>query len=432
MERKINFLDETEKEKIHKQLWNTVVRFLKWAVLGIITGIVVGLFATLFAKCLEAATGFREAHPYTFLTLPIGGILIVGLYKLLKMENDKGTDNVIDSIEKDIIIPFRLSFLIFASTVITIFCGGSVGREGAALQMGASLGNSVSGVLKFRPESRKILIMSGMSAAFGALFQTPVAAAFFAMEVSSVGIMHYAALIPCILSSLTAYSMIRVFGVEGEHFPAGESFGLSVSLGARILCLAALCAVLSIVFCICIQTAEKLLHQSSKNKFVRILIGSGILIALNLLVGTNDYQGTGMAVIERALEGDANTFAFLLKLLFTVITIAAGFKGGEIVPSFFMGATFGCVIAPLLGIPVTLGASVGMIAVFCGVTNCPVSSLLIAIELFGTGNMYFYLLAIATSYMLSGYFSLYHTQVIVFSKNEEKYIDRRIGHIFKH
>lgn len=432
MERKINFLDETEKEKIHKQLWNTVVRFLKWAVLGIITGIVVGLFATLFAKCLEAATGFREAHPYTFLTLPIGGILIVGLYKLLKMENDKGTDNVIDSIEKDIIIPFRLSFLIFASTVITIFCGGSVGREGAALQMGASLGNSVSGVLKFRPESRKILIMSGMSAAFGALFQTPVAAAFFAMEVSSVGIMHYAALIPCILSSLTAYSMIRFFGVEGEHFPAGESFGLSVSLGARILCLATLCAVLSIVFCICIQTAEKLLHQSSKNKFVRILIGSGILIALNLLVGTNDYQGTGMAVIERALAGDANTFAFLLKLLFTVITIAAGFKGGEIVPSFFMGATFGCVIAPLLGIPVTLGASVGMIAVFCGVTNCPVSSLLIAIELFGTGNMYFYLLAIATSYMLSGYFSLYHTQVIVFSKNEEKYIDRRIGHIFKH
>lgn len=419
-----------EMEKIHLRFWNTIVRFLKWAVLGIVTGIVVGLFATVFATCLHAATAFREAHSYTFLTLPLGGIIIVTIYKLANMENDGGTDNVINSIEQDIIIPFRLSVLIFISTVVTIFCGGSVGREGAALQMGASLGNSVSRVFKFKPGDRKIMIMSGMSAAFGALFQTPMAAAFFAMEVSSIGMMHYAALVPCILASLTAYKIMILFGIAGENFPAGQAFALTADIAWRILLLAALCALLSIVFCIAMQYTEKLLHQNTKNKYIRIIIGSFILVGLNIAVGTTDYQGTGMAVIERALEGNADTFAFLLKLIFTVITISAGFKGGEIVPSFFMGATFGCVVSGILGLPATLGASVGMIAVFCGVTNCPVASILIAIELFGTGNLYYYLMAIATSYMLSGYYSLYHTQVIVFSKNEEEHIHRKIGHIF--
>lgn len=413
------------------QFKDTVSRFLKWSVLGILTGVVVGLFATGFAKCLGYATLFRESHPYTFLTLPIGGLLIVAIYKLTGMENDGGTDNVINSIHQDIIVPLRLAFCIFLATVITIFCGGSVGREGAALQMGASLGNTVCRGGKFDQADRKVLIMTGMAAAFGALFQTPMAAAFFSMEVSSIGIMHYAAILPCIFAALTAYSIIRFFGVAGENFVTKEIYDMDVVLMGKVLLVAVGCALLSILFCLALQAVEKLGHKYFHNKFARVLVGSAILIALNFLIGTTDYQGTGMAVIERALEGEVHTWAFFWKMLFTVVTIAAGFKGGEIVPSFFIGATFGCMFASLIGMPATLGASVGMIAVFCGVTNCPAASLLIAIELFGTGNLYYILVGIAVSYMLSGYFSLYHTQVIYFSKNKETAIQRKIGHVFK-
>lgn len=424
-------MNEKIKENIYKRPMTIGERYVKWLLLGILTGIVVGAFSTVFAKCLEFATSFREAHSYTFLTLPIGGLLIVTIYKLAHMENDGGTDTVIESFHKDVVIPFRQAILIFLATSITIFCGGSVGREGAALQIGASLGNTVSRGLKLNQEDRRILIMAGMSAAFGALFQTPMAAAFFSMEVSSVGAMHYAGIVPCILASLIAYAMIRYFGVPGEHFPAGQSYELTLQLGWRILVLAIGCALLSILFCVLMQLAEKVYMKWMKNKYAKILVGSLLLIVLNILIGTDDYQGTGMQVIERALQGEANTWAFLLKLLFTVVTISAGFKGGEIVPSFFIGATFGCVAAGVIGLPATLGASVGMIALFCGVTNCPIASLLIAIELFGTGNLYFFLLAIATSYMLSGYFSLYHSQVIVYSKSREHYIDKKVGRIWK-
>lgn len=416
---------------MYKNWKDNAVRYFKWVVLGLVTGIVVGVFATVFAKCLAYATSFREAHPYTFLTLPIGGLLIVALYKLAKMEHDKGTDNVIEALQEDIVIPFRLSFLIFVSTVITMFCGGSVGREGAALQIGSSLGNTVSRVLRFKPENRRVLIMSGMAAAFSALFHTPMAAAFFAMEVSSIGVLRYAALVPCVLASVTAYEISGYFGLEGEHFATAVAMPINMQLSIKILVLAVGCALVSMFFCAMLQTAEKVMHKYVQNKYIRVLIGSAILIVLNLVIGTSDYQGTGMHVIERAIEGEADAWAFLWKLIFTVVTIAAGFKGGEIVPSFFIGATFGCVIAGMFGIPLTLGASIGMVCVFCGVTNCPIATLLISIELFGTSNILYFLMAIATSYALSGYVSLYHTQVIMFAKNEEKMIERKVGHIWR-
>lgn len=301
------------REIVYKGGKEHAIPYVKWVFLGIITGIVVGVFAAIFAKCLEYATAFREAHPYTFLSLPLGGIIIVAIYKFAKMENDRGTDNVIAALQEDIIIPFRLSFLIFISTVITIFCGGSVGREGAALQIGSSLGNTVSRVLRFKPEDRKVLIMSGMAAAFSALFHTPMAATFFAMEVSSVGMLRYAALVPCILASVTAFEIADFFGVEGEHFATEAAMGTSLQLSIKVLVIAMCCALLSMFFCAMLQMVEKLMHKYFSNRYVRILIGSAILIVLNLVVGTDDYQGTGMHVIQRAVEGDAQIWAFFVE-----------------------------------------------------------------------------------------------------------------------
>ena len=173
-----------------------------------------------------------------------------------------------------------------------------------------------------------------------------------------------------------------------------------------------------------LQLMHMLMARFFKNLYLRVVAGGFLIILLTLLVRSQDYLGTGMDIIEQALAGSALPWAFALKILFTAITIAAGYKGGEIVPSLFIGATFGCFLGPLIGLPASLGAAVGMVALFCGVTNCPVASLLISFELFGFSDAYYFLIAIATSYMLSGYFSLYHTQRITYSKFENRFVDR--------
>lgn len=290
--------------------------------------------------------------------------------------------------------------------------------------MGASLGTSVGNLFHLSEKDKKTILMSGMAAAFSALFGTPMTASFFAMEVSSVGIMYYAALVPCICAALIARQTALFLGVETDVFRAPNSLELSLFSGLKVIFLAACCAAVSILFCLMLQFMHMLMARFFKNLYLRIVVGGFLIILLTLLVRSQDYLGTGMDIIEQALAGDALPWAFALKILFTAITIAAGYKGGEIVPSLFIGATFGCFLGPLIGLPASLGAAVGMVSLFCGVTNCPVASLLISFELFGFSDAYYFLIAIATSYMLSGYFSLYHTQRITYSKFENRFVDR--------
>lgn len=412
-----------------REIYKNVGQYVRWLVFGAMTGVTVGLFCTVFAWCLIQATDFRTAHRYMFLTLPLGGLLIVFLYKACHYENNGGTDSVIESIHSEIIIPLRMAILIFCATIITILCGGSVGREGAALQIGSSMGKKLGDIFHFNDKDKKIILMSGMSAAFAALFGTPMAAAFFAMEVSSVGIMYYAALVPCICAALVAYELSMLFGVHTDNFHVFNDVPLSLPSGLQVVLLTVLCAAVSVLFCMMLQLGDKLFKKYFVNLYLRVAVGGLMLIGLTFLCGSQEYLGTGMPVIETALNGSALPWAFLLKMIFTTVTISAGFKGGEIVPSMFIGATLGCAAGPLIGLPASLGAAVGMIAVFCGVTNCPVSSLLIAFELFGFEDAYYFLIAVATSYMLSGYYSLYHTQTIVYSKFENKYVNRQTRHL---
>lgn len=318
-----------------------------------------------------------------------------------------------------------MSFLIFVSTILTVLCGGSVGREGAAMQIGGSIGEQIGEKLRFNEKDKKIMLMSGISAAFSALFGTPMAAAFLAMEIASIGIMYYAALVPCIWASLTAYMLAKAFHAPFENLAISSDVTLNLGGSARVILLAVLCAFVSILFCKTMHGIKALYARFFPNPFIRAFTGGVIIILLSLLLRTDDYLGPGMNIIERALHGETAAFAFLLKILFTALTIGAGFKGGEIVPSFFTGATFGCLFAILTGASAPLCAAIGMVSVFCGVTNCPITALLISFELFGFDHAYYYLIAIAVSYMLSGYYSLYHAQTIVYSKFENSYVNRR-------
>ena len=400
--------------------------FIKWIILSVLSGILIGGVSTLFQYCMTLATNTQVSYPGMIYLLPFAGLVIVALYQLLHDEIDSGTSLIISAIQSEDHIPLKRAPLIFISTVITHLFGGSAGRESAGLQLGGSIGNSLGHLLELDDNDRHIMIMCSMSAAFSALFGTPLSAAIFSMEVVSVGIMHYAALVPCVVSSLIAGGIAEHFDFYSEQFLLTDIPDLSLVSGTKIVILAIFCAGISTLFCIMLQNSEKLYKKYFPNPYIRIFSGGTFLMLLTLIVGNQDYNGIGMSVIARCFYGNTCVpYAFLLKILFTAITLSAGYKGGEIVPSLFVGATFGCAFGNLLGFAPSLCTAAGMGAVFCGVTNCPITSLLTCLELFGPAGMPYYLLAISISYMLSGYSGLYHSQKIVYSKYKTEYINRK-------
>ena len=261
--------------------------------------------------------------------------------------------------------------------------------------------------------------MCGMSAGFSALFGTPVAAAIFAVEVTIVGAVQYSALVPCMISAITASLVAHCLGAEAESFivsgvPVFDQNAVIQLLSVIVIGIA--CAIVSTVFCEVMHKASHLYAKYINNPFLRIMAGGAIVAILTVILGTTDYNGAGMDVIKRAFSGEAEPLAFMLKILFTALTLGCGFKGGEIVPTFFMGSTMGCVLGGLLGLNPSFGAAVGLIAMFCGVTNCPFASIILSAELFGMNGLPFYAAAISISYMLSGYSGLYSAQKFYQSK----------------
>lgn len=397
---------------------------VKWVIFAILVGTIVGLCGSAFYFGMSYVTILRTADPWLILLLPAGGLVIVGLYHLFHDEKDTGTNLVISAIHSGDELPFRMAPLIFVSTLITHLFGGSAGREGAALQMGGSIGNALGRLFRFDEKDKHVMIMCGMSAAFSALFGTPMAAAIFPMEMVSVGVMYYIALVPCVISSLVAHGIAVSFGVSNELFLIGEIPAFGILSSVKISVLAILCALVSILFCVILHQTGHLYKKLFKNPYLRVFAGGCLIVLLTCLVGNQSYNGTGINIIENCINGTVRPEAFLLKMLFTALTLGAGYKGGEIVPSFFTGAAFGCLFGNLLGFSPTLCTAVGMTSVFCGVTNSPITSLLISFELFGYDGMPYFLLATAFSYMLSGYFGLYHSQKIVYSKYKTNYINK--------
>lgn len=405
---------------------NAPATFLKWLALSLLCGVIVGLAGTAFSYAMAYATDFRSTHPAVILLLPLGGIFIVWLYRALKNENDAGTNLVLSSIHSGDTVPLRMAPCIFLATVATHLFGGSAGREGAALQLGGSMGNSIGRYLGLSKKDQHIITMCGMSAAFSALFGTPMAAAIFPMEVVSIGIMHYSAVVPCVIASLTAHGVAAHFGLAPEAFPFADIPAFTVKTAFLTGLLAVGCALVSMLFCAALHVSGRLYKRFIKNAYIRAAAGGVFIIILTALVGDQRYNGAGVNFIEGFFE-DGSVFpaAFLLKILFTAVTLGAGFKGGEIVPTFYIGAAFGCLFGMVSGFSANLCTAVGMTAVFCGVTNCPISALLISFELFGYDGMPYYLLAVAISYMLSGYYGLYSSQKIIYSKYETSFINRR-------
>lgn len=405
-----------------------LLTFLQWVAMGAGVGLAVGGgVGTAFYYVLQQAAALRGAHPWLLYLLPAGGLAIVFLYRICGVERSRGTDLVLLAVRSPEAIPARMAPLIFLCTALTHLFGGSAGREGAALQLGGSLGYGAGALLRRGEKDRHVLTMCGMGSVFSALFGTPVVAAVFALEVVSVGQMYYPALVPTALACLLASFVARSLGAAPTRFALAEVAAPQLLPVLRVLALAALCALVAALFCLAMRWAGKLYARLLRNPYVRVAVGGALVVAINLLLGTDDYQGTGVQVIARAVAGEAFPGAFLLKILLTALTLGAGFKGGEIVPAFFIGATFGCWAGGLLGLDPGFGAAVGMICLFAGVTNCPITALLLGCSVFGYSGAPYFFLAAAVSYALSGYTGLYSAQKILYSKFRPAFIDKGLG-----
>ena len=418
------FMEQTEHKDLAARLRHIggyVKTLAKWLLLAVLVGGSSGLVGSLFHVGVGAVTDLRAAHPWLLCCLPLAGVLIVWIYRTAHLDG-VGTNAVIEAVHEGKSIPWLLLPGIFIGTILTHLCGGSAGREGAALQMGGDIGRHVADLLHLDDKDHRLATLCGMSAFFTALFGTPLTATVFALEVISVGVLYYAGFVPCILASLVAYGVSRLFGIAPTHFNL-QVPQLEPLLLIKVALLGVLAALVSILLC---ETLHRTEHLAEKigNPYLRVIAGGVAIIALTLLLGTTEYNGAGMDVITRAVEqGSGEAAAFLWKLLFTAITIACGYKGGEVVPTFFVGATFGCFAAPLLGMPAGFGAAIGLIAVFCGAVNCPMASIILSIELFGAEGLICFALACGIGYMLSGYRGLYSSQTILYSKLKAEFIN---------
>ena len=394
----------------------------KWILLSVVVGSLCGVVGAVFHLSVHYAAETRGTYPWLLWCLPLAGLAIVGFYKLMGTEG-MGTNDIIDAVHEDKRLPIRLLPSIFLGTMLTHLCGGSAGREGAALQIGGTIGQRVGRLLRLDDQDLRVATLSGMAACFSALFGTPLTAVVFAVMGISIGTMYHAALLPCLMSALAAFGVSLALGVEPTRFTVASP-EIVAGTFLRVLLLSVLFAIVSILFCKFIHGTEHWMQRRIPNPWVRVVAGGLAIVALTYLVGTRDYNGAGVEIITAAVErGTAHPAAFLLKLLFTAVTLAAGFKGGEVVPSFFVGATLGCAAAPLLGLPAGFGAALGLVSVFCGVTNSPVASVFLSVELFGSEGIWYFALACGISYMLSGYSGLYSSQTILYSKLKARYIN---------
>lgn len=396
--------------------------FFKWLAIAAATGVICGLVGSAFYLAVASATVLRGANPWLIWLLPAAGAAIALIYKFAKLDGI-GTDTIIDAIHEGRVISVLLVPAIFVSTAATHLFGGSSGREGAALQIGGSLGQNIARVFRLDDKDRRLATLCGMSALFSALFGTPLTATIFALEVISVGELYYAGLVPCLASSLVAYGITNLFSIAPTHFDVTAP-ALGPDMLWRVAVLGVACAVMSVILCLTMHQSERLFKKYVPNNVLRAVLGGVAIIALTYLVGTTDYNGAGTDVIAAAIErGEARPWDFALKLLFTAVTLSAGFKGGEMIPTFFIGATLGCALGPVLGIPAEFAAAVGLAALFCGAVNCPVASVALAVEIFGAGGAIYFAVAVAIAYMLSGYSGLYRSQKIIYSKLKAEYID---------
>ncbi|MFL9843363.1 voltage-gated chloride channel family protein [Flavobacterium rhizosphaerae] len=391
---------------------------LKWLVISLVIGVLCGSASAFFLISLEWATNWREAHIWIIALLPLGGLLIGLMYHYYGNSVVKGNNLLLEEFHSPKqIIPFKMAPLVLAGTVLTHFFGGSAGREGTAVQMGGAIADQFTKFLSLRPRDRKVILTIGISAGFASVFGTPLAGAVFALEVLIIGRMRYESILPSFMAAIIADQTCRMWNVHHTHYvipdvPEMTLINFLCAIGAGIL------------FGLAAMLFSKLVHYFGalfKNKInyppLRPVLGGAIIALAVWSMDTTRYIGLGVPVIQEAFLYNVNSYDFLLKILFTTFTLGAGFKGGEVTPLFYIGATLGNVLIWFLPLPMPLLAGMGFVAVFAGATNTPLACTLMGIELFGAGCGVFVGIACVVAYLFSGHTGIYSSQIVGSAKH---------------
>lgn len=413
------------------------VFLVKWLLIAIPLGVVVGSACALFLQSLDMATTLRLQNPVLLFFLPVAGMVIVWMYRKFGSQAEAGNNLIVDEIhEPGGGVPLRMAPLVFIGTILTHLFGGSAGREGTAVQMGGSIASGFAYLLPgLNRGSIQILLMAGVSAGFAGVFGTPVAGMIFALEVLAIGRMSYSAILPCLISAIASDQTCVAWGIQHTHYhvssvlPAGSPLHLAplqLGLLAKVAVAGMLFGLASVLFAELVHGLHQYFHKVIRRPMLRPVVGGLIVISLVQLLGTRDYLGLGVSATDTSSvtilnsfhAGGAASWSWLWKTIFTAVTLSSGFKGGEVTPLFFIGATLGNTLAWLLGAPVDLFAALGFVAVFAGATNTPLACTVMAIELFGSEYTVYYATACLVAYLFSGHSGIYLSQRVGIPKRD--------------
>ncbi|QPC82247.1 chloride channel protein [Phototrophicus methaneseepsis] len=391
----------------------------KWLVLGTIVGILAGTASAIFLISLAWATEIRIANPQLLFLLPVAGFIAGWFYWRFGGTASKGNNLVIDEVNNNQSrIPLRMAPFVLIGTIMTHFFGGSAGREGTAIQMGASLADSLQRLLRLNSVDRRLMIMAGIAGGFGSVFGVPAAGFIFGMEVQNVGRIRYEGIIPCMVASFVGDFVTRALGAHHSHYPAMAEMGVDPALMLKVAIAGIAFGLTSMLFIELVHGIKHLLQRITKLPPLYPVIGGFAIIVMTLLVGTTDYNGLSLPLISNSVSGaGVVTFAFLLKLLFTTVTLGSGYYGGEVTPLLVIGSTLGFTMGRLLGVDPAFMASIGLVAVFAGASNTPLASAVMGIELVGGGAPLYLFLGCVVAYLASGHRGIYATQQVAFPKS---------------
>lgn len=397
---------EKLKTNAENQYSSLIFNVLKWIALSIAMAVPIGVIVGLFNILLSWGNNFRKDHEYMIYLLPFAGLIITFLY-LHTRRNAYSGENLlkseVQSVAKD--IPFFMSIVVFIGSFLTTLCGGSAGKEGSAVAMGGILGDFMARIFNLSDDEQRTLVICGVGSAFGVIYDVPFAGAILGMELVLKGKFHYQALIPAFLTTVFSNEIANIIGNNEVVYPQLNLGELSILLLLKLILLGIICGIAGFIFNLVLDNSSKLYDLVTKNPYIKAILGGGITIVLFLIIG-NNYNGLGQSFINDSFSNRVSIMDSIWKILFTAVALGSVFQGGRGNPTFFVGATLGSSVSGLINLPLESSTALGMIGVFCSATSLPITSIAMALEYFGGGEMVAIMIVMTISYIISGFYDI--------------------------